>query len=102
LRVQELIPSDAEAKSLKAVDPSSLDALHEAEKCLYLLSRVAKLAAKVTSMIFMCEAEPNIYVNSANMRVMTEAVDKVLSSRGLVEIIRLVLQIGNLMNQVKQ
>ena len=50
-------------------------------------------------MIFMCEAEAVVQFAAASMSLLIEGIDVVLSSTGLLEIMKCVLSIGNIMNQ---
>ena len=98
LRLQEMLPTDAEVKLLH--DKSIIyEDLHESEKCLYKLSMVKGLKKKVQSMLFISTCSQTILQLGADLAVVREAYGQVLLSRGLQEVMRCILAIGNAMNQ---
>ena len=98
LRLQEILPTDSEIKILSGQGITYED-LHESEKCLYQLSKVKDLKPKVQSMLFMSTCSQTILHLGSDLAILRESCGQVLLSRGLQEVMKCILAIGNAMNE---
>ena len=124
MRVKELLPSDAEVKALSVVPESNFDSLHDTEKALVKLSKVAECRGKVLTLAFILNFEgskKHVDVNCNKLwngagnhlhpdyclyfvvisRVQCvggKIIDSAKNSEGLAEVRKSVLAIGNAMN----
>lgn len=57
MRLKELLPSDAEVKSLSAVRDDQVETLHETEKALFKLSKVPDCRGKLLTLNFILNFE---------------------------------------------
>ena len=95
-RVKEMLPSDTEAKSLKGKDFGSL---HDAEKCLFVFAEVKNIKAKLQCMAFVSSACTHGREIGLGVSLVREAAGRALLSKGLQEVMKSVLAIGNAMNE---
>jgi len=101
LRIREILPTEAEAKTLKAVagrSAESIDSLHDAEKILFKLSTIANARARVDAMLFLGNAQAASHGLVQSLGVLKLSSTAALSSEGLAVCLKAVLAIGNAMN----
>jgi hypothetical protein len=97
MRVKELMPSDSEMKSLKSIT-EGIDTLHEAERCLFLLSQINRIRDRVRAILYL-----NSIVSTADdivkrLNLLHDVSLRVLNSSGFKEIMKTILLIGNTLN----
>lgn len=101
LRIKEMLPSDTEAKALKAATtgPQGSEGLHDSEKCLLQLSTIKDVRARVGSMIFLLSAESACNSLLQALGLLASASSAALQSEGLKIVLVAILAIGNALNQ---